>query len=105
MADGAAVSIRDMLKHQANGAPELGIAEKQLSLWPAPLRSALTDVGVPRVYVPSREEFVLLAPDEISIEETIEAGDYLILKGQNCIRRGEALKTFAEQRKARKTSK
>jgi hypothetical protein len=99
-AEGLAVIIRrDVLKKQANGEPEPGITQHQLDLWAASLRGTVLDIGVPRVFVPSRDEFVLLAPDEITVDEIIEAGDYLVKKGQACIRRGNALLTLADQRR------
>jgi len=93
---GLSAEIRRYLKHNAEDDAG-GLTPDQLELWPARLRAAVKDIGMARVFVPSRNEFVLLAPDSINAAETREAGDYLIAKGEDCIRRGQQLIQLARR--------
>jgi hypothetical protein len=68
-----------------------GVDFDQLRLWPENLRDEVKAIDRARVFVPSRGEFVMLDPKIISREETNEAGEYLVGKGEDCIRAGKAL--------------
>jgi len=95
IATGLGQEIRRFLKTD----PDDGgtVTRNQLELWPARLQSLVQDIGMSRVFVPSRNEFVLLAPKSIGAEEVREAGRYLITKGEDCIRRGETLISLSDR--------
>jgi hypothetical protein len=86
VAIGLASEVRRFLKIDSDEGDEL---------WPARLRKAVEDIGEARVFVPSRGEFVLLAPMTITRVEVKEAGNYLIDKGNDCINRGNSLLNLA----------
>jgi hypothetical protein len=89
LAYGLNSEIRRFLKgDEADGD---GSTVDQLDLWPAHLRAVVADIDRARVFVPSRGEYVSLEPTAITIDETQEAGDFLIVKGQNCVRIGTQL--------------
>lgn len=74
-----------------------GVSPDQLEMWPAQLHVLIKEIDRARVFVPSRGEFVLLAPDVITASEAKAAGDYLIMKGRDCIFRGNKLITLSER--------
>lgn len=88
--------IRRVLKNDLE--TEDGVTSEQVLQWPLPLQELVTDIDRARVFVPSRHEFVPLVPDELSKQETIEAGEYLVAKGEDCIRVGNRLKDLGEKR-------
>lgn len=84
--------IRAWLKKSNDDEAEDEIAETQLGFWPSQAARALVaDIGVAKVWVPSRNEFVKVQPASLSRTEAIEAGNYLIDKGKSTIRRGKNL--------------
>lgn len=95
IAVGLAAEVRRFLKIDPDDAGS--ITTSQLDLWPTSLRKAVADIGMARVFVPSRGEFILLVPLTISSGETEEAGQYLIGKGNDCIRRGGQLVRLAQR--------
>jgi hypothetical protein len=74
-----------------------GVDFDQLKLWPENLRDEVKAIDRSRVFVPSRGEFVELVPSAIDAKETREAGEYLVAKGEDCIRVGNALKRLARR--------
>jgi len=68
----------------------------QLSLWPAEARGIVEQIDRERVFVPSREQFVELVPDALTIAEIREAGQHLIQMGQDTMRRGQVLLRLAD---------
>jgi hypothetical protein len=88
--------IRRFLKGNDEDGDEATV--DQLDLWPAHLRVTVEDIGRARVYVPTRGEYVPLDPTAITIDETKEAGDFLIAKGQNTLRIGTQLVELAKLR-------
>jgi len=95
VASGLSVEIRRYLKNDNDDGN--GVTISQLDLWPARLRPIITEIDRARVFVPSRGEFVPLAPDEITSKEAKEAGDYLVAKGKDCIRVGKQLITLSRR--------
>jgi hypothetical protein len=93
VASGLSQEIRRFLKNDPDDGGDVTV--DQLELWPATLRPMIKDVDRARVFVPSRNEFVLLAPTNINADETKEAGGYLVRKGQDCIRVGNQLVKLA----------
>jgi len=88
---GLSQEIRRFLKNDFDDGSG-GVATKaQLELWPAKLRPFIEEINKARVFVPSRGEFVLLTPIDLSKDETKEAGQYLITQGNDCIRTGSQL--------------
>ena len=85
-----AAEIRRFLKNDTDEGDD-GSTASQLTLWPTRLQPFVKEINRARVFVPSRGEFVLLQPKEISKAEVSEAGDYLIAKGEDCIRVGREL--------------
>lgn len=65
--------------------------EQQYELWPQAHRSLVRDINRARVYVPSAAQYVPLDPAHITPRQTTEAGQYLVDKGQDCIRVGNLL--------------
>ena len=92
--------IRASLKMHAAEDGEEPARELQLALWPVEARSIIERIDRERVFVPSRDEFVELTPGSITPSELGEAGGYLIGKGEDCIRRGNALLALARVHKA-----
>jgi hypothetical protein len=92
MARGWSEEIRAYLKGTPNGdAAEEGMSKAQADFWPNTVRKIVIDIGRARVYVPSRMEYVPLMPETISSKEIKEAGEYLIKKGEECLRIGNRL--------------
>ena len=87
--------IRLCLK-QGDDAGEESATARQLEFWPERHRAIVADIDRAAVYVPSRREFVPLQPDALTPEQVREAGEYLITKGQHCVRIGTRLLTLAE---------
>lgn len=84
--------IRAYLKGIPNGeTEEEGMSKAQADFWPDTLRQIVIDINRARVYVPSRMEYVPLMPETISRIEVKEAGEYLIRKGEECLRVGNRL--------------
>lgn len=77
---------------------ERGVSQRQLNLWPEHLRAIVQDIDCARVYVPSIKEFVPVEPDQISKEQTNEAGEYLIKMGEETVRVGRQLVELARAR-------
>jgi hypothetical protein len=74
-----------------------GASPDQLSFWKSDRhRQIVKQINRERVYVPSRHEHVLLRPDQISKPEVLEAGDYLIDHGTDCVREGKLLRKLAK---------
>ncbi len=90
-----ATEIRRYLKNDTDEGD--GVTRDQLEFWPATLRPLIKEIDRARVFVPSRGEFVMLDPTAISASEVKEAGDYLISKGEDCIRIGGALNRLASR--------
>jgi hypothetical protein len=91
-ADGWRVQIMRYLKDIRNGElGEEGMTKEQADFWPATVRHTVVDIDRARVFVPSRMEYVPLMPQAISKDELQEAGQYLIKKGNECIRVGNLL--------------
>ncbi|MDX0855145.1 hypothetical protein GOL78_10915 [Sinorhizobium medicae] len=67
------------------------ITEEQLDLWPKSLQPLIRDIGRSAVHVPSRGEFVELAPDEITPSECKEAGNFLVQQAVDMDQRGRRL--------------
>jgi hypothetical protein len=95
LAGGLMKDIREYLKSDPNEGD--GVGHDQLAFWPAALRPLVKDIDRARVFVPARGEFVMLNPKAISKEEVSESGDYLIAKGEDCIRVGKRLKELARR--------
>ena len=89
------VEIRRYVK-EGDDTEEDDATARQLELWPQRHRSMVADIDPARVYVPSRGEFVPLEPDTLTPEEAKEAGEFLIAKGQHCVRIGRRLVTLGE---------
>ncbi len=90
--------VRDVLKrfyeeHERTAA-QARLA--QLSLWPADARGIVEQIDKERVFVPSREQFVELVPDALTVAEIREAGQHLIQIGEDTMRRGRALLQLAD---------
>lgn len=92
--NGLAQEVRRFLKFDADDGDKM--TSDQLDLWPRHLRGSVNDIGMARVFVPSRNEFVLLTPTTIGKADVGEAGHYLIAKGRDCIRRGKSLISLCE---------
>lgn len=90
---GLSQEIRRYLKNRNDD--DDGSTIDQLDLWPMNLRSIIGDIDRARVFVPSRGEFIELIPSAINAKETREAGEYLIIKGQDTIRVGRRLVSLA----------
>jgi hypothetical protein len=88
LSGGLDVEIRKYLKAIEEGVYEDRPGPDQLALWPEDKREIIKDIDRTRVFVPSRNEFVDLLPDEISHDECVEAGEYLIQKGEETVRVG-----------------
>jgi hypothetical protein len=103
VADGLAIEIRRFLKGTGDdtGDGDIGVTKAQLAFWPKHLRSVVEDINRARVFVPSRKEFVLLSPECITPKEVDDAGEYLIAKGEDCIRVGTQLTDLAERMKGK----
>jgi len=86
-------AVRMLLKRTSDDDDDRlhGATEEQIALWPAHKQAVVRDIDRARVYVPSLEEFTPLEPDAISNEQIVESGSYLIKKGEDCIRVGNAL--------------
>jgi hypothetical protein len=95
LAKGLEAEIRTFLKHDDDEEEEEETNPRQLEMWKEQYRTIIKDIGRARVFVPSRGEFVDLVPKAISPAEADEAGDYLVNKGQDCIRIGKQLKRLA----------
>ena len=65
-------------------------------MWPTEAQQCVEPINRERVWVPSRNEFVELAPDAVAPNEIREAGEYLLQHGADCIRRGRLLVRLAE---------
>lgn len=85
--------IRTVLKSydslQDEGA--VSMRDRQIDLWPNSAHDLLRKIDRAAIFVPSRDDFVELVPDALSVDEVREGGLYLIAKGQDCVRRGENL--------------
>jgi hypothetical protein len=98
MARGLNAEIRAFLtRHCQYGSDDArAVRAEQLSMWPTEARQCVEQINRERVWVPSRDEFVELAPDAVSPDEIREAGEYLLQHGADCIRRGRLLLRLAE---------
>ncbi len=90
--------VRDVLKMFREEMEQTAAQARaaQLSFWPADARGIVEQIDRERVFVPSREQFVELVPDALTIAEIREAGQHLIQKGQDTMRRGQALLQLAD---------
>lgn len=70
---------------------------RQGLLWPVQCREDLETVNRAAVFVPSRGEHVPLTPLDLTPVEVNEAGEYLLQKGEDCLRRGRALIRMARE--------
>lgn len=95
MSIGLNTEIRAYLKRNPDEGD--GITQDQLGFWPGSLRPIIKEIDRARVFVPSRGEFVMLDPKAINSQEVKEAGEYLVAKGEDCIRVGELLKDLAKR--------
>jgi hypothetical protein len=75
--------------------PEGTITEEQVALWPDEMREHLQAGSQAALFVPSRGRYVGLVPGHISRTELDEAADYLIARGFETVRRGQAYKRAA----------
>jgi hypothetical protein len=83
-------------RHLKQGPAERdGTSAHQLDMWSPRHRALVKEIDRAAVYVPSREEFVPLVPDDISPIETSEAGQYLVEFGEDCVRAGTQLLRLA----------
>ncbi len=98
MARGLNAEIRAFLtRHGQDGNEDArAIRAEQLSMWPTEAQQCVEQINRERVWVPSRNEFVELAPDAVAPNEIREAGEYLLQHGADCIRRGRLLVRLAE---------
>jgi hypothetical protein len=83
--------VSKFLKEQGGGSGE-GLGKGQLDLWlDDGQRNLVFRIARSKVNVPSRGEYVLLAPGSITKDEVDEAGEYLKHHGADCIQRGDLL--------------
>lgn len=68
---------------------------RQGELWPEDQRDLVSKIGHEMLFVPERDEFVPLHPNEISADELDSAGQYLIDKGEDTITRGQNCQRLA----------
>lgn len=91
VARGIEMAIRGYLKEEPNGDIETAGDEQQFEMWADEMRVLVKDIDKARLFVPSRGdrgEFVSLIPGEISKAEVKEAGEALVKKGEDTVRRG-----------------
>jgi hypothetical protein len=97
MAIGLGKEIRDFFKEEdeRNGAA----IKAQIEMWPQNCRGLVSEIDRERIFVPSLGEFVPLLPNEISREQVLEAGQYLVKKGEETIRVGKLIVSLSKKMK------
>jgi hypothetical protein len=88
--------VRDDVKRSAESDDRAeGLRAGQMEMFPPHARATVEQIGRAEVFVPSRDEFVPLQPGHMTPQEMDEAGKYLIAHGDDCIRRGRALRRLS----------
>jgi len=95
LARGLEQEVRFVLKKTNDESDHHGCTDQQIEMWPETLRQLVKDINRARVFVPSLGEFIELEPEALTRDQINEAGAYLIGKGHDCIRVGNALVTLS----------